>query len=390
MRAQSAASGQTDFTFFDIYGYRYAAIFVIDGEIELNGFSVIEYKNPLSGARTLNCTDPVIQNIYSAALETARQNTVDLYMDCPTRERAGWLNDSYFSAQAEFAVTGKTVVEDAYIENCLLHSCPDIPEGMLPMCYPSDHFNKNFIPQCAMWFILELEQYVQRNPNFDINRAKAVSDGILKFFADYENEYGLLEDLPAWSFIEWSKANEWVSGVNFPSNMMYCAAMRAIGRLYGDKSLIEKAEKLREAIISISYNGNFFRDQAHRDDNGKLIAYPDRITEVCQYYAFRFLVAEPADFPELYRTMLADFYPNTPLWENIPKVNSIPGMYLRLELLKEWGKDEMLIKEITDFFGHMAQITGTLWENKYIHQGSLNHGLAAYVAAMLLHVYNKQ
>lgn len=385
---QLTADGESDFTTFEVYGFRYAAVFVVEGEITLNGFSAIEYKNPIKDAPALNCDDPVVLNIYTAAVETARQNTVDLFMDCPTRERAGWLNDSYFSAQAEYAFTGKTAVEDAYIENCLLHSCPDIPEGMLPMCYPSDHFNGNFIPQCAMWFVAELEQYTVRNPKFDISKAKSVANGILKFFAQYENEYGLLENLPGWNFIEWSQANDWVSGVNFPTNMMYAETLCIIGRLYGDSTLFEKAQKVRDAVIKFSYNGTFFRDQAYRDDDGKLVVYPDRITEVCQYYAFLFKTATPSTFPKLYNLLLTDFYPNTDKWSDIVKVDAIMGMYMRLELLHNWGEDEKVVREIKDFFGHMAEYTGTLWELKSMNF-SLNHGIAAYVGALLLEIYNQ-
>lgn len=385
---QLTVEGDGEFTTFEVYGFRYAAVFVVEGEIAVDGFSAIEYKNPIKGAPALRCDDPVVLNIYTAAVETARQNTVDLFMDCPTRERAGWLNDSYFSAQAEYAFTGKTAVEDAYIENCLLHSCPDIPEGMLPMCYPSDHFNGVFIPQCAMWFIAELEQYAVRNPKFDISKAKSVADGILKFFVQYENEYGLLENLPGWNFIEWSKANDWVSGVNFPTNMMYAETLCIIGRLYGDATLFEKAQKVRDAVIKLSYNGTFFRDQAYRDDDGKLVVYPDRITEVCQYYAFLFKTAAPNTFPTLYNLLLTDFYPNTDKWGDIVKIDAIMGMYMRLELLHNWGEDEKVVREIKDFFGHMAEYTGTLWELKSMNF-SLNHGIAAYVGALLLKIYNK-
>ncbi len=36
-----------------------------------------------------------LKAIYDAAVETFRQNALDVYMDCPTRERAGWLCDSF-------------------------------------------------------------------------------------------------------------------------------------------------------------------------------------------------------------------------------------------------------------------------------------------------------
>ena len=52
----------------------------------------------------------------------------------------------------------------------------------------------------------------------------ALRDRVLKlfeYFQAYENSDGLLEKLPGWVFVEWSKANEFVQDVNYPSNMLY-------------------------------------------------------------------------------------------------------------------------------------------------------------------------
>ena len=96
--------------------------------------------------------------MFDAARETFLQNSSDLFMDCPTRERAGWLCDSFFTARAEWEFTGDNVIEKNFLENFLLpESFRDVPRGMLPMCYPADHNNNNFIPNWAMWFVLELE-----------------------------------------------------------------------------------------------------------------------------------------------------------------------------------------------------------------------------------------
>jgi len=384
---QLTSEGETDFTSFEVYGFKFAAVFVIEGEIALDQFSVINYKNPIKNPPVLKCDDEVIQGIYTAAIETLRQNAVDIYTDCPTRERAGWLCDSFYSALAEYAFTGDTAVEDDFVENYLLQSCPDIPEGMLPMCYPGDHISKTFIPQWSMWFVREIEGYVERNPAFDVEKFRKIADGLLGFFAKYENELGLLEDLPSWNFVEWSKANSWTAGVNFPTNMLYSEMLCIISKLFGDKALFEKAEKIRKTAAELSYNGTFFCDQAERDENGKLVTHPDRITEVCQYYAFRFGGYKPEDYPELYKILTTDFYPDTDKYPEIPKVNAFIGMYVRLELLRMWGLRDKLVDEIKAFFGGMAQYTGTLWENKTM-TGSLNHGFASYVGALLLEIYN--
>ena len=41
-----------------------------------------------------------LNRIYNGARRTLRLSTLDIFMDCPQRERGGWLCDSHFAAQA--------------------------------------------------------------------------------------------------------------------------------------------------------------------------------------------------------------------------------------------------------------------------------------------------
>lgn len=142
----------------------------------------------------------------------------------PSRERAGWLCDSFFTARTEHALTGQCTVEKAFLENFLLaERFAHLPDGMLPMCYPADHYDGNFIPNWAMWFVLELEEYIKRSGDCAFaERAKSRVYGLIQYFATFENEYGLLEKLEKWVFVEWSRANDpdVVQDVNFPTNML--------------------------------------------------------------------------------------------------------------------------------------------------------------------------
>ena len=45
--------------------------------------------------------DKELKEIVQAARATLAQNSVDLLTDCPSRERAGWLANVYFSMEAE-------------------------------------------------------------------------------------------------------------------------------------------------------------------------------------------------------------------------------------------------------------------------------------------------
>lgn len=333
--------------------------------------------------------DDAMHRIYDAAVETFRANTVDIFMDCPSRERAGWLCDSFFTSRVEKTLTGKSEVEKAFLSNFLMPDKFDfIPEGMLPMCYPSDHNDHTYIPNWAMWYVVELGEYAKRSGDDElVAQAKDRVYGLLNFFRPFENEYGLLEKLQSWVFIEWSKANELVQDVSFASNMLYATMKDTIAELYGDKSLAAEAAALRKTILDMSMTeSGFFCDNAYRRD-GKLVLSGER-TEACQYYAFFCGVATPESHPWLWNTLVNDFGPDRVKKGVYPEIwvaNAFIGNYLRLDLLDRYGCHDALYENIKGYFLYMADKTGTLWELTADH-ASCNHGFASHVLYWMEHL----
>ena len=334
----------------------------------------------------LQSDNAVLNRIYDAGVETFRQNTLDIYMDCPSRERAGWLCDSFFTSRVEYELTGKSQVEKNFLENFIISKeFNGVHEGMLPMCYPSDFTSISYIPQWAMWYVLELEEYLGRTGDQQfVSDAQARVQALLAYFEQYENKDGLLEQLPSWNFVEWSKANDFVKDVNYPTNMLYARMLRAAAKLYGGNG-VEKAEHIVQKVKEQSYFDGFFHDHALRKEDGTLEVIKEDVTETCQYYAFFFETATPEGYPELWKTLLEDFGPGRVekgLWEQIYPSNAFIGYYLRLELLSRAGLGELLLENIEGFFGYMAEKTGTLWEHNDT-SASCNHGFASYVLVWL-------
>ncbi len=379
-------SGETDFTNFEIMGFKYFVVFAVKGSLEITSASVTKIINPIKNPPVLNCDDEDIVKIYEAGCESARCNTLAIFMDCPTRERAGWLCDSYFTSSALYTLEGNCNVEDDFVENYLNAGCKELPEKMLPCCYPADHTRGAFIPQWSMWFILELDEYKDRKGLTSMNTYKDLALGLLNYFSQFENELGLLENLNGWNFVEWSRANSWTKTVSFPTNMLYSKVLDIVGSWFDIEEFGEKAEKIRETVKRLSFNGKFFRDHAARNEEGELVCFDD-ISEVCQYYAIIFGGADRESYSELYDTLLKEFTPDQNNYPQIEKVNAFMGMYMRMMLLNKWGEKEQLLKEIKMFFGHMADITGTLWEHKTM-SNSLNHGFTSYISKLLLEIYN--
>ena len=381
-----AAAGTYAFESFEPYTLRYLKIIVTGGACEVTGLTLREYVNAEASRAEFTSSDDALNRIFEAARATFRQNAVDVFSDCPSRERAGWLCDSFFIGRVAADLCGNTAMERLFFQNYLLPPAfAHLPAGMLPMCYPSDHNDGVFIPNWAMWFVLQLEEYLQRSNDramIDALRPRVLA--LLDYFRPFRNTDGLLEKLPGWVFVEWSRAADFVQDVNYPTNMTYAAMLACVGRLYGLPKLQAEAEAMRATIRQQAFDGTFFVDNAIRQPDGTLKLSGER-TEVCQYYAFFFQTATPQTHAALWETLRADFGPDRRQRGKHPEIhyaNAFIGNYLRLELLSQQGLAAQILVETQGYFRKMADQTGTLWENDDTC-ASCCHGFASHLVRVL-------
>lgn len=381
------AAGTHEFESIEPYTLRFLKVFVERGSMRLDEAHLRELANPAAHVRTLCTGNTAVDALFEAGRQTFRQNAVDLFMDCPGRERGGYLCDSFFAARAAFVLTGNTDVEHDFLENYLLapDPFPNLPDGMLPMCYPADHFDGLHIPNWAMWLVLQLKEYASRGGDMALVRAfEPKVAKLVDIFARHENEHGLLEDLPGWVFVEWSAANDYMAGVNFPTNMLYAAFLHDAGRLFARQELVAKSAALRATIRDLSFDGTFFVDQALRRD-GRFVRTENR-SEVCQYYASFFSIAQGAPFAAFHESLARDFGPHREadrVHPGVKRANAFIGNVLRLDILSASGRRQQAVEEALAYYGNQAATTGTLWEFDTTF-ASCNHGFGAHVCHLLL------
>lgn len=402
--------GTHDFESMDPYSLRFLRIVTMASAVQVENVYIREYAYPKADATVYSGDDPVLASVFAAARQTFRTNSVDLFTDCPSRERGGYPCDSWFTARAERLLTGESRIERNFLENYFLpESFDGIPKGMVPHCYPRSHLgNGAYIPNWGIWLMLQLADYCRRTGDAALcDLAKPRTEALVGWFQPHINEAGLLEDLPGWIFVEWSPANRYVDGVNYPTNMLYARCLDDLASLYERDDWAATAAKMRESIWRESWDGRWFADQSTRVD-GKLQRTGAR-TETCQYHALWTGLADCERTGDLWRRLRDDWGPccgfhmepgkNGNAWQRVyddgvvPRANDtelecaglLYGILLRFDLMQRHGDHEQLMREVRELFGGQASLTGTLWEHAS-SVSSCNHGFAscacAYIASL--------
>ena len=383
-------AGNYDVSAFEPYVLRACRIVARSGSFEVSSPRLRLYRNAESDRASLRSSDKALEKLFAAAEENYAQNSVDGFMDCPGRERANWNCDAYFTSRASFTLSGSLLQERIFFDNFARPPHFDnVERGMLPMCYPSDFRNGNYIPSWAMFFVLQLDEHIRLRGG----ERKLAEDlkprvlGLVEFISKYRNSDGLLEKLPRWVFVEWSEANKFVQDVNYPNNMLWAATLEAVDRLYGRPDLAEEVRRMKDAIRRQSWTGEWFCDNAVRGKDGKL-KLSGECSETCQYYAFYFGTATAELYPGLFRRLTEEFGPSRTAKGLYPRIHpSAPfiGNYLRLDWLGRLGRTRQVYDEMCGYFLQMAEVTGTLWENAdSADNGSCCHGFASHVAVFIV------
>jgi alpha-L-rhamnosidase len=375
---------------FEPYGCKYMRVLSVGGRATVSAPYMRTYESPSAARAEFRSSDPALGRIFEAAKASYAANAVDCLTDCPNRERGGWLGDTFFTGRASQWLTGTGRNEKLFLEN-FSHAerfpSPKRYEGLVPAIWPCDLMCREcFIPTYDMWLIGELGECVSRNGYADLAESfKPKVDGILEYLGRYVNDYGLLQHLPGWVFIEWSDANTLVYDVNYPANMLYAWSLDAAAKLYGRPGLADDAEKIRERVRRESFDGKWFCDNAVVKDRVGFLGPSGRCTEVCQYFAFFTRTATPESHPELYRRLLDEFGPGRAakgLYPEVAEANFLFGTLLRMEILSRAGRSRQMYDELRDYFLYMADRTGTLWENQQ-PSASCCHGFAAIASEYL-------
>lgn len=383
--------GDYRLTTFEPKLVRYIKIIIrSEGKVEFSIPQLIDDTYPDSRETDFSCSDGDLNRIYEASRKTLRLNTLDIFMDCPERERGGWLCDSYFTARGAWQMFGDLSVEKDFLENFMQTEAKECWKGFFPEVYPgiigdSDEVG---IRNWSFWLALELCDFYERSGDREFveacrNRIEQFVDGVLSLRGDS----GLLENTGT-LFVDWSLSNESfaIGPISIPINCLAVCMLEKLSVLYACNAWKKAAEEMRGIIEELNKRSD--RPFAGKGDGAMLDAGLEKLirgncrtesgTALEIWSGFHW--KEEGYLKEFVERMGS--CPRLRPDPNVGKSNLFIGLMVRFDVLTRMGKADTLVREWKNLYlEELLNGAGTLFEGITEHSGC--HGFNGYVGAMM-------
>ncbi|MBQ9151955.1 MAG: hypothetical protein IJX72_06870, partial [Clostridia bacterium] len=391
-------AGLTEFVTMEPALARYMMVYFRGvGAVTVHNLSILDDAYPDEYRTTFLCSDENVNHLYSAAKKTLLLNTQDIFMDCPERERGGWLCDSLWTARAAALMLSDSRVEREFIENFLLTPADGMFHSFFPEVYPAlkpSYKDMTGITTWSFWLMCEVCEFIRRTGDIAFrDEHKPRITAFVKGTKDFLGKSGLLENLP-WLFIDWSMSNygEYQQPVSTPANALYAYMMTELGKTFEEPDWVAEGQRVRSVLrTAIVGKGEiadvrYIPDAFHVDKQGHLHG-KDRYSEAAMYTALWSGLFTAEEAPLLAKAVRDTMGP-APVYAKNPTVGGSQlfiGLCIRLDMLCRQGYYNKMYEDMRAIFDpQLKEGPGTLWENQAIDTSSRCHGFTAHVGVHLL------
>jgi len=200
------ARGDHDvFEAFDINGLRYVYLLIQDarGPVTLKRIAVRETIYPWTPGAAFECSEPEFNRLYQAGIRTVNLNSLDAFIDCPTREQRAWVGDSVVHQMVHLTTNQDWRLAWQYLN---LGSSPR-SDGILPMSVSGDIESSGgyTIPDWSLHWIHGVYNLYHFTGDKDAVKAfMPVVERVLRWYAPYQTQAGVLKDVVEWNLVDWA------------------------------------------------------------------------------------------------------------------------------------------------------------------------------------------
>jgi hypothetical protein len=230
--------------------------------LTIEKIELVETRYPVELESTFECDDKTLSSIREISMRTMQMCCHEMLFDCPFYEQQMYPGDTRIQLNVLTAASRDERMIKRAIE---LFDISSRDDGQCPFNWPTRGIQEG--ATYTLCYLLMYGDYAMNHA--DKEWLKARIPGMRRTISGmeiYENEDGLLENLPGWLFVDWVEGWQGdgtvpggrnYSGPNAVHNLLWILAMqsvakteRALGNELQAKYWEEKIEKLKPVILS--------------------------------------------------------------------------------------------------------------------------------------------
>ncbi len=193
-------------TFYDYKGFRYVEVLNWPEELVIDNIWAHERHYPYEeSASSFSCSNPLLKDIWDLCANGVRVGTLDSYLDCPTREKGGFMGDGYVTSLSHLALTG-----DARILKKLLRDVADTKVYCKGLSSTAPNYINGELAEYSLLWPSLLLYYYQWTADLDfLKEMEPVLMDLHEYYGSYVNGDGLLEDMFSHTTKRYSVLVDW-------------------------------------------------------------------------------------------------------------------------------------------------------------------------------------
>ena len=255
-------------------GFRMVQIVIRNLRVPLTIHRVraLDRRYPLYPKASFHCSDPLLDGIWKACVETLSACTTDIFTDCPWRERTFWVNDLLVENLVFLQLTGDRMLPARALQMAFSETAANgFVHGACPCPAEGKKDDWLALPATNLFMALILKDYFLYTGDGELVKEYLPKiRRILEEFGRYADERGVVT-LPSeyWNFFDWSyEANGYsLSGkTSAPLNYLYLLALKTYEALRVQTGCSAAAGDFKSQIsqLSVSLDEVFFDREAGR------------------------------------------------------------------------------------------------------------------------------
>ena len=341
------APNEKIFTMAGSKAFRYIYL-VADKGVKYDKISMLYEYLPEEYKGSFRCNDEEVNKMWDVGAYTLHLTTRETFIDGIKRDRWAWSGDALQS----------------YLMNYYLFFDKDTVKRTTWLLRTKDpvycHIN-TILDYTFYWFLGIYDYYMYTGDDSFLKQIYPRMQTLMEFVLNRRNDNGMVEGQPGdWVFIDWTDFPMDKSGEISFEQILFCKSLETMvlcADLMGNKTDHDRysalASELRAKLIPTFWNeekGAFINNVV----NGK---QSDAVTRYANMFAIFFNYISPEKQQLVKKNVLLN--------DQVMKISTPYMRFYELEAFCAMGEQEMVLKEMKDYWGGMIKLGATSFWEKY-------------------------